>query len=443
MTLLITLASESAIYQSSDYRLSWQGKPIETANGAKQLSVRARNWTAIIAFTGIAADGQGYITRDWLCEEGVSLDPMSVPATFVENVARRGSEKLKLVTNFSRQLTVVVAIASLGRCRLFVVSNFEEHGKNPLRVPLDTLRTFEVDLSSPTLMVNGAQGSLPRWEKKSLERMFRNNPDPKVMRDRIATANQLAASRRGFVETISQGCWVTSVFADGRSAGLNYGQVPGIPLEVATGIEFSGMLRNLLRPAPGKQVAIVQSISVIGSSSPLPAEIGEPREIRISTPTTSMKGIGQAAGSEFPQLEIGGLSCTVEVRKNVWVKALLNTVTFEIDPKREDSGVPLAFERLQLPNVPTVDGAQPRTWDYVFDLHLGGGTAVLTISQNSVALRATNCGTGLDALGPTEELVMAAPSGGMILYATPDEPRVFGQIEATFLLRDFPEETQA
>jgi len=58
---------------------------------------------------------------------------------------------------------------------------------------------------------------------------------------------------------------------------------------------------------------------------------------------------------------------------------VLGTVTLEIDPKTD--GV-LALERQQLSNVPTVDGARPRTWDYVFDLHGGGGSFTLMIRQN-------------------------------------------------------------
>jgi hypothetical protein len=42
MTLLITLGRESAIHQSSDYRLSYQGNVKETANGTKQLTLSAR-----------------------------------------------------------------------------------------------------------------------------------------------------------------------------------------------------------------------------------------------------------------------------------------------------------------------------------------------------------------------------------------------------------------
>jgi hypothetical protein len=240
-------------------------------------------------------------------------------------------------------------------------------------------------------------------------------------------------------EIISQGCWVTSIQSNGHSAGQNYGLVAGLPTEVGPGIDFSGMVKNLIHPILGKQLTIVQSVSVFGTTKPLPPEIGEPREIKVSTPTTLMQGIGQAPGSDFPRLEIKGHSTTVKLRKNVVVKAVLNTVRFEVDPTVKNAGAILACERLKLSNLPTVDGAKPRTWDYTFDVHVGGGIAVLTIRQMSVALRAMNCVQGLDVLSPTEELVMVAPWESLILHATPHEPKAFGQIEATFLLRDFPE----
>ena len=38
MTLLITVANSLGVHQSSDYRLSDAGQPIQTENGAKQIS---------------------------------------------------------------------------------------------------------------------------------------------------------------------------------------------------------------------------------------------------------------------------------------------------------------------------------------------------------------------------------------------------------------------
>lgn len=255
---------------------------------------------------------------------------------------------------------------------------------------------------------------------------------------RIANANRVAASRREYDKIISQGCWVNSIFADGHSDGENYGDVQGIPYNIISGFDMSGWLQNSFRPEPGKAIGLRQSFSFVGRVPvPLPAEAEEPRMIRFSTPTTSLQGIGQTPGSEFPRLVIAGLSSTVELRKNVQVRALVNMATFEIDPSSEDAGGPLAIQRVRLSNVPTVDRAQPRMWEYVFDLHIGGGTAVLTICPSSVALRSTNCKTGLDSLGPNEELVLSAPAAQLMLTASRDLPRASAEIPATFLLRDF------
>jgi hypothetical protein len=117
------------------------------------------------------------------------------------------------------------------------------------------------------------------------------------------------------------------------------------------------------------------------------------------------------------------------------VTAVLNKLTFEIDPARDDAGSPPALERVLFPNVPTVDGCKPRTWDYAFDLHIGGGIAVLRTSPSSIAFRAANCTTGLHTLGPNEELVMVAATGGLTLTASREIPRVSADIIAAFSLR--------
>jgi hypothetical protein len=464
MTLLITLGATSAIHHSSDYRLSCQGVPTETANGAKQLSVRRPFWTAAIGFTGIATDGQGYVTRDWLAEEGISLSPMSEPEAFAEIVAGRGTEELRRVTSYPRRLSIVIPVATLGRCRLFLVSNFEEPLKTPRGAALDILRWFEIELDShPVVLVHGASGAVPKSDKRLLREMYRRNVDPRALRARLAATNRRAASQRGYAQTISQGCWVTSIFADGHTHGENYGEVPGIPGQIHNGLDISGWVRKFVGPSLDKGLTVRQSAQspfAIGNTGPQP-EVGEPRTIQYSTPNTSLTGMGHAPGAEYPRLVIEGVSNTIELRKNAWVKAVLNKVTFEIDPARDDAGDPVAIERLKLSNVPTVGGSQPINWDYWLDLHIGGATAVAAIRMNAVAMSPTSCGCGLDVLEPTEELLMVAPSNdspqcavtnngcvtvikdwgtdsrdGLILYAQADCPMVSAEITAWFLLRE-------
>ena len=73
----------------------------------------------------------------------------------------------------------------------------------------------------------------------------------------LAATNQLAASR--YAQTISQGCWVTSIFADGRSQSVNHGEVPGIPYRIGYGLDTPGLVRRLLHPPPGREIVLRQS----------------------------------------------------------------------------------------------------------------------------------------------------------------------------------------
>jgi hypothetical protein len=436
MTLLITLASKLVVHQSSDYRLSCSGKVVETANGTKQLSVSAERWTARVAFTGIAFDGQGYHTLDWIQQEGVSLDSKSGPEAFVENLAGRGTEELKRARADDRRLTVLVVVLEQGRCRLFLVSNFEDPRQNFRCVALDALQRHELDLAKPVVQVNGRREALQRRDKRCLEHMLCNNSDPKSIRDRMALANREAARAPRHKAEISEGCWVFSLFADGREHGWNCGEVSGIPGSVMPGFDLGGYLKNNLLPAPGQQVMLRQTASVHGAKPvPMPPPTGAPREIRFSTPSTIIKGIGQEFGAEFPRITFEGRDGVILLRKNEQMTAVLGTVTLEIDPKR---GIGVELERQQLSNLPTVDGAQPRTWDYMFDLHGRGDVYTLQLRTNSVGLRTPHC-TGLGSLGPNEELVLVAPIGDFMLFTTPLERRVSREVVASFLIRDYPE----
>jgi hypothetical protein len=438
MTLLITLANKSVVHQSSDYCISdWSGNVVETVNGAKQLSVSAEHWTARVVFTGIAFDSKGYRTLDWLETEGLSLDRKARPEEFIGQLARRGSDELKRVRADRRKLTLVVTFVEGGRCRLFLVSNFEQPGKDQLGAPLDALRWFDLDLSDPLVLVSGAPGALPRHEKRCLERLFRSSTDPQALRDRMAAANRVAAGRPGYKKLISEGCWVFSLFADGKSYACNFGEVPGIPGQVIPEFDIGAFIRENYHAAPGQQIKIRQMASVrFVMTGPQPAPIGEPREVRFSAPTTSVHGIGQDAGAAFPQLVFEGRSGMVTPRKNEQVTAVLGTVTLEIDPSQGDKGGVVALERLKLLNAPTLDIAQLPTWSYTYEFRGGGGAYTLHLCQMSAALRADHS-TGPSFLGPNEELVLAAPVGGLTLQATPQEPRVTGEVVASFLIRDF------
>jgi hypothetical protein len=100
---------------------------------------------------------------------------------------------------------------------------------------------------------------------------------------------------------------------------------------------------------------------------------------------------------------------------------------------------PFQVKHARLSCLPTVDGAQPNSWDYSFNLNFDGSQLDLTILQNSTALRSMYATKPLPVLHDTEELLMVAPLGGLKLTVSPSVLQASASLDAQFLLRDFPE----
>ena len=82
---------------------------------------------------------------------------------------------------------------------------------------------------------------------------------------------------------------------------------------------------------------------------------------------------------------------------------------------------------------------QLQDWKCVYDILVNGELHTLKVRQSSIALRSVNLPMPLPILGPTEELVMTVPKDGITVTARSGERAVPAEIEAWFLLRDFPE----
>jgi hypothetical protein len=115
--------------------------------------------------------------------------------------------------------------------------------------------------------------------------------------------------------------------------------------------------------------------------------IGEPRTIGFSSPTTSAP-ITNADGATIGSVIVGGVTGTLTLRKNQLARAVLNTVTIKIDDASVCSERPIEM-RLDVPNIPTIDGAQPRSWTYGIDVRIDT-TCSFSIRRNSMALRSEN-----------------------------------------------------
>lgn len=116
---------------------------------------------------------------------------------------------------------------------------------------------------------------------------------------------------------------------------------------------------------------------------------------------------------------------------------MLNTVAVQIDTSIKYERQPFSL-LVEIPNIPTVDGVQPRSWDYAIDVRIEGIYS-FSIRRNSVAFRSANYKSTMSVTGNAEELAMSAPRNPVVLQASADSPTTSANIEARFLLRDFPQ----
>jgi hypothetical protein len=201
---------------------------------------------------------------------------------------------------------------------------------------------------------------------------------------------------------------------------------------------------KFLRDNLGKHITINQTAGASSGKGNLRQLLpeGEFRTFRFTTPNTAVTGIANVTGGEFDKLNIQGHSGSVKIRKNEPVRAALATVYFEAGPTgpapRTITEMP-PFAKFAIANPPTIDGGQPRAWNYAFDIAVDGDLHSLRLRPLSTALRSKNLPKPLPILGPTEELTLLAPVDWLNLTAKANQGPVTGVIEAEFTLRDFPE----
>lgn len=446
MTLLIVLAAPWAIHQSSDYRLT----PLNPAQipgpndmaGSKQLTLNARGFVAQISFTGIAQVGK-LKTREWISQIIADASEPTEFASIISEIAVRGTQAVKRLPLQHRMLTVIIAIAEHGRNpRLVIVSNVERLNGPRRARPTEKLEVFSLTPVRPMVRSFGCDIGLCRNSRRYLVNLLRNNEDAGTIKKALAAANSSAGRSPKSKGLISEGCMVSSLLADGTASAINFGGVAGIPDAFMGNINVGDLLRKNLQPAPGKQITLVQSASASrvgdkGSVELLPE--GEPRTLHFSTPTSEMFNITNRFGRQFGNLTLVGQSGSLAIRKNQPVTTIFNTITWEVGSDAHDLNEVAMFPMFKITNLPTVEGAQPRTWEYGFDVTAKQNVHTLTIRQNSMAFRSANHEKPLPILSPTEELVMVAPKNGLRLSVSAADRSITGTIEAEFLLRDFPE----
>lgn len=191
---------------------------------------------------------------------------------------------------------------------------------------------------------------------------------------------------------------------------------------------------NVILVVPmGREGFRVQDDPSEHSSNPL---IVASRAIAISSPSASIS-IAAPNGAVVGTLSIAGAANEITLKKSIEVRASLGTVTLSMNPSNLIFGSSFRTSRNTCSCVPTIDGARPRTWNYLVYAYFDGATLKAEIRQLSVSFRNANFAVPLHSLGAAEELVMTAPVGGLVLQTTSSVPQSSAALEGSFLLREF------
>jgi hypothetical protein len=427
MTLLISLLDRAGVHISSDYRISDSGKVVQTEHGTKQLEFAGRNWFAQIAFTGLARDGHAYDTRAWLRAILLGLSAESSVQDLTRQVAERGTQELLGVRGgYDRRLTVLVGYVSEGKAGVVLISNWESTDGPPLLAPRSSMTVTLIDSRRPSVRLNGYVSAVESRRRKRLQRLLRSAALPEQLRESMAALN-LAASKKAPI-AISEGCWIRSLLASGHSAGQNEGRATGLPTHVMDGVDVTALLSAEF----GNQLGtLLTSAGYTGPGKPAPTKLGEPRQIVIASPAAELPIGG------FAFLRIHDATGSVVVRRNDSVEFELTRVVLEIPQQGAPLPPPFKAKRVPMPAVPTVDGAQPRSWSYSVELDWDGRTLVASVAQMSMAFRSVNLPAPMPLLGEFEELVMV--SLGLSLQVSLGEPTISTRLRMRLWLREFPE----
>jgi hypothetical protein len=495
MTLLLNLLGPRGIHQSSDYRLTDLATrgPIEDEFASKQVAHVASTWSAQISFTGIAQIGQRK-TRVWILE-CLRRQPQSVDAaTALSGLASRAAIELRGVSPKDRFLTIVATVAERsGAPRLFVVSCTDHPGEPPLNQPLHHFEVSEVSTARPRVLIFGSTHTVTKEDRKFLKQLSRGTLDQAEIRRALAQINARSAIRSNGV--VSEGCLVTSNTPDGGSASENFGQTPGITVDMAGSAEAVEIISEAQR---GRRPLFVQSkgvstrglsevtieppkkisqgstivLRVIGDSPPLfvtddagsiltagpkpfgakvvdedagwaefeagledSTPAGPARSIAFSS-TSASYAFNGPTGAKVGVMEIVGSRGNAIVMKNRVARITLGVVTARAFPTFEYQAQSVKTH-WDVRSLPTIDGAQLHEWRYTVDMLLGASGGTLSMRKNSVALRASNF-SSLSCLDDTEELVVVSSMRPAAIRISKDQPYASGCIDARLFLRAIP-----
>lgn len=444
MTLILTVANTSGVYQSSDYQLTDMnsGAPLSDRAGSKQLQATFKGTDLQIAFTGVAEVGTGTARQRTVDHLSSALKTLPHDSS-LQDICDALSQRITTLTAplKSRGIVhVVLTAATVGKAfRVAEVSNVDWRRYPPEAKSRFTIRIHLV--TKPFHLISGYRDAVPISQQFRLQALARGAVKPAgYILDALADINASAAKNgKGY---ISEGCWVTSQIGDGRArrtVSRNVGKhLGGIPM-VHGGLDLNEFVQGNFRPAPGDEIRLVQSAGVIagpGDAIPTAAPKGSPRRIAFAGSSVA-DTLRSPAGPDCASIKISQMNCLLELRCNEEVTIPFARILLDgISPISQDFPRPLLPWPQLKPSL-TVEAAEvPRGWEYSIGYWIENNTHHVVVPQSSRSVR------NLGFLEPDEEIVIVAPSSTLEFAWRDGEPPPSATVDGRISWRTRPDGTR-
>ena len=243
MTLNITVASPKRIFQSADFRYTWDtGQFKDMAGKAKLRAVSARGWHATVCFNGVGT-AAGADVSDWLQERLSSIQHDDPFARLYEEISKADYWLAKVPHPRNRH-SFVIAGFNGHRPVYSLLTNYEDISGHTAAVASPSLTLIEAWPKSPRAFVSGQPKSVSQEYRWRLANLASSGASEASIFELLAKVNGEAATSN---QTISAGCFTTCIDRTGGTRGLAHGiQMPASSYPMTMGMPIpDGMKRQM------------------------------------------------------------------------------------------------------------------------------------------------------------------------------------------------------
>jgi hypothetical protein len=278
VTLNITLFDKERIFQSSDFRLTVDGRVL-TDRSMKAIVIQNTEFDGLLTYTGVGS-WAGKDTRDFVVEWLESVGDVAWPevASALGQQARNWMSRVNRL-RIQQRLTLVLATFDRERegAQVTIISNFED-SRGWIENPHDEFRISTRFASRhPQTLVTGFKPAFNGDARRQLERLARNHRnEPEFIRNSIREANRVASESPKARGTISPGCTVVCLSRDGRGF-QDFTDGSNVDVRHVVRGAAGPNMREVLKSIGVSNAPIVGSTFVRASSS----RSDEPCEVRI------------------------------------------------------------------------------------------------------------------------------------------------------------------